>query len=61
MNFINIGHIWIWFHMVEWSDGKNSNTTNLSENATNIIFPHLQEYMRSNYQRTTLINHHNDK
>jgi len=40
--------------------GKN-NTNNIPENAADIISPNLQEYIRSNNQRATIINHHMHK
>jgi len=41
-------------------DGKTT-TNNISENAADIIFPNLQESMRSNNQRTAIINHQKHK
>jgi len=40
--------------------GKTT-ANNIPENAANIISPNLQKSMRSNNQRTTIINHQKHK
>jgi len=45
----------------DMGDGKNNNTNNIPENAADIIFPNLQESMRSNNQRAAIINHQKHK